>query len=380
MLLPLAGCGGSSLGGSGANNTIYIATQPASQSVPIGSSATFTVTVLASVPVTYQWSNDGVAIPGANSASYTTPAISASDSGSTYEVTISDPYNSVTSNSATLIAGARCPKQGDLRLLLFQQVGVSGLGNSGDGLSSNILAYTSQTIPNVVGSPLSMGTDSCGAVGNCAWTFYVLGVPGVNLGLGMGYKGHDLADFAADMQSITGPSVVLTSLDLEPVDQDYAVSWVETAQAGGFDYRLETVSPAQFPVTAAQDGAQSRVITAVSFDGNGQVDLVSYGWQGDTTTAYETQTVICAPPGVASAATTLAGEGYIISAFGGNDTYGYVLVGARVKGDTLPRTISVITPASMTTTGNQDSAYFTPVARLNSQANSTSTVVTITEQ
>jgi hypothetical protein len=65
--------------------------------------------------------------------------------------------------------------------------------------------------------------------------------------------------------------------------------------------------------------------------------LISYGWQGDTTTVYEAQTVIASPVNVQSAATTLAKEGYFISAFGGDDTFGYILIGMRVQGDTLPR-------------------------------------------
>ncbi len=61
---------------------------------------------------------------------------------------------------------------------------------------------------------------------------------------------------------------------------------------------------------------------------------------------------------VYTTATTLAADGYFISAFGGNDADGYIIVGMRVKGDTLPRPMSingVLAP-------NPDSSiYFTPV-------------------
>ena len=40
----------------------------------------------------------------------------------------------------------------------------------------------------------------------------------------------------------------------------------------------------------------------------------------------------------------MAGEGYIISAFGGNDVNGYILIGMRVQGDTSPRLIEGATP------------------------------------
>ena len=107
----------------------------------------------------------------------------------------------------------------------------------------------------------------------------------------------------------------------------------------------------------------SRVVTAVSFDNSGQANLISYGWQGDAT-VYETEAIISRPQDVATAATTLAGKGYIISAFGGDDTDGYVLIGTRVKGDTLPRSLSITTPTYSSTPPNPDSAYFTTVVHL----------------
>lgn len=149
----------------------------------------------------------------------------------------------------------------------------------------------------------------------------------------------------ADVESHAAPNVVFTSLDLEPADSVYAVSWVQTTQTGGLDYRLDPVIPpganqqAQIQAQATNDGAESRVVTAISFDVSGNAILISYGWQGDTTTVYDTQTAVVPASAVVSAATKLAAQGYIISAFGGNDTNGYILIGMRVHGDTLPRSI-----------------------------------------
>jgi hypothetical protein len=42
---------------------------------------------------------------------------------------------------------------------------------------------------------------------------------------------------------------------------------------------------------------------------------------------------------IGATAAALGNDGYFISAFGGNDNDGYILVGMRVKGDTLPRPI-----------------------------------------
>jgi hypothetical protein len=160
------------------------------------------------------------------------------------------------------------------------------------------------------------------------------------------------------LNSIVNRSAVITSIDLENACNIVGVSWVQTTQNGEFDYKIETVSPAQIQATIAADGAESRIVTAVTFDDtSGNAILISYGWQEDTTTEYEAKTVVAMPTDVKNQATILAGEGYFISAFGGNDTDGYMLVGMRVKGDSLPRSI-----AYGSGTSSVNTAPFTVVA------------------
>ena len=137
------------------------------------------------------------------------------------------------------------------------------------------------------------------------------------------------------------PNAVIDSIDLEPTCNAIAVSWVQTEQTGEFDYKMEAVPPSQLQAAVAADGAASRIVTAVTFDdSSGDAILISYGWSGDTATVYEAKTVVATPTDVANQATILAGEGYFISAFGGNDTDGYMLIGMRVQGDSLPRPIT----------------------------------------
>jgi len=82
---------------------VTITTQPADQSVLEGQTATFSVVASGSGTLTYQWSKDGVAIPSATAASYTTPATVLADSGSTYGVQITAGNGqSATSTSASL--------------------------------------------------------------------------------------------------------------------------------------------------------------------------------------------------------------------------------------------------------------------------------------
>src|ERR1700735_5528801 len=69
----MTGCGGTT--GAPPPQEVVIAVQPVSQVVPIGQTATFTVSATGSAPISYQWSENGSPIQGATSASYTTPVV-----------------------------------------------------------------------------------------------------------------------------------------------------------------------------------------------------------------------------------------------------------------------------------------------------------------
>ncbi|MGA2103321.1 MAG: immunoglobulin domain-containing protein [Candidatus Sulfotelmatobacter sp.] len=102
--LILAGCAGVSESGSGGSTATAptIATQPANQAVTLGQTATFSVTAAGTAPLTYQWQKGTAAIAGATSASYTTPATTASDNGTQFSVMVSNSLGNATSNAATL--------------------------------------------------------------------------------------------------------------------------------------------------------------------------------------------------------------------------------------------------------------------------------------
>ena len=83
-----------------------ITTEPANQTVAVGQAATFTVVATGTGSLTYQWQKNGVNISGATGASYVTPATVASDSGTTFDVVVSNSIGNATSSSATLTANA----------------------------------------------------------------------------------------------------------------------------------------------------------------------------------------------------------------------------------------------------------------------------------
>jgi hypothetical protein len=88
------------------NGRPSISTQPTNQTVAAGQTATFTVTATGRLPLRYQWQKNNVAISGATSSSYTTPAASSSANGAQFTVLVRNRVGSVTSNAATLTVTA----------------------------------------------------------------------------------------------------------------------------------------------------------------------------------------------------------------------------------------------------------------------------------
>ena len=79
-----------------------ITTQPASQSVTEGQTATFSVIATGTAPLTYQWKKGGTDISGATSSTYTTPATSSADNAAVFTVVVTNGTGTVTSGNATL--------------------------------------------------------------------------------------------------------------------------------------------------------------------------------------------------------------------------------------------------------------------------------------
>ena len=97
------GCGGGSTTSDPPKGTPPVITsQPASQVVNVGQTATFTVSANGVAPLQYQWKKNGAAISGATAASYTTPATMATDNNAQFSVTVSNSLGSVGSNTASL--------------------------------------------------------------------------------------------------------------------------------------------------------------------------------------------------------------------------------------------------------------------------------------
>ena len=84
---------------------VVITAQPINLTVAQGYPASFTVAASGTVPLSYQWLKNNVAISGATSATYSIATVATTDAGS-YTVTITNAAGSITSSAATLTVQA----------------------------------------------------------------------------------------------------------------------------------------------------------------------------------------------------------------------------------------------------------------------------------
>lgn len=102
LALSLSGCGGGDSTSEPADGRPTITTQPATQTVNEGASATFSVVAAGNATLSYQWTRGGTAIAGATSATYVTPVTAATDEGATFAVVVTNSAGTVTSQAASL--------------------------------------------------------------------------------------------------------------------------------------------------------------------------------------------------------------------------------------------------------------------------------------
>jgi hypothetical protein len=320
-----------------------ILVQPLSKIIGLGQVTTFTVEVESEAGAnnTYQWLWNGVEIAGANEPTLSTRPAEVADNGSLFSVTVSNAFGSLSSSSAVLTVSSvpRAPKFGDLR---FQ--GVDAAPFRIPLLHSGIGPTLEVGFQAAAGTPLQSGADVCvaGQAGSCFWLFVVFGLPPTTPLSHVSYLGgRGLAELKSVVAALTSPSIVITSVDLEDLGDSYALSWVESI-GGDFDSAQHFVNPADLGTAIAGEGETSRVVTAVSFSA-GQAYYLAYGWAHDRTTVYEASVRIASIDTVRAESERLATEGYIITALGQDGAGGLVLVGTRVRGDSAPRPLEVVT-------------------------------------
>ncbi len=149
-----------------------ISTHPASQSKTVGDSVTFSVTATGSETLAYQWRFKGEAIGGATGSSLSLSNVQLADAGD-YDVVVTNPVSSVTSNAATLTVTAPVSRFDTWRAEHFDSTELGNPAISGpdvvltaDGMT-NFLKYALGLNPRVVAMA---GVPEAGATAT-HWTF-----------------------------------------------------------------------------------------------------------------------------------------------------------------------------------------------------------------
>jgi hypothetical protein len=191
------------------NGPPTITSQPTNQTVVAGQTATFSVVANGTSPLTYQWQENQVNISGATSASYTTPATTSADSGTSFQVLVTNPVSSITSSPATLTVTVASPSVS----VLTQH---NDNARTGQNTSETIL-NTSNVNANQFGKLFAMPVD--GLV--FAQPLYV---PGVTIKGGV----HNVVIIATEADSVYAYDAdAASSLPL------WKASMVDVAHGGG---------------------------------------------------------------------------------------------------------------------------------------------------
>ena len=113
-----------------------ITQQPTNQTVVPGINVTFSVRVVGTAPLTYQWTSNNVAVPGGTNATFTLTNASLSASGTYYSVLVTNSYGSVLSSNAVLAV---------LPALVTTQP-ASGLSATGAVLNGSVTVGPDETV------------------------------------------------------------------------------------------------------------------------------------------------------------------------------------------------------------------------------------------
>lgn len=152
-----------------------ITAQPHSLSVAAGATASFTVTASGTAPLAYQWSENGAAIPGATSSTYTTGATTTADNGAQFTVSVTNAAGSATSSAAiltvniaadTVTATAGSEQSAAVLTAFASQLEATVTDGSGNALANEVVIFTAP--PNGASATFSNGTNTTSSSTNAS--------------------------------------------------------------------------------------------------------------------------------------------------------------------------------------------------------------------
>lgn len=247
VLLVMTACSG----GGGSSNSAQsptITKQPVNQAVTVGQTATFSVTATGTAPLTYQWFDNGTAIAGATSSTYTTAATVIGDNNSQFTVTVSNATGSINSNPATLSAMIGLP------VITTQPKSVNVCNSASITLS--VVALNASTYQwSFNGSPIAGATSS---------SYFIASATATNAG---SYT-VTVTNAAGSVTSQAATVLVGTSITSNPVSLSIAQGQTATfsvAAAGDapFSYQWYVIAPGGSTGVAIAGATSSTYTTPV---------------------------------------------------------------------------------------------------------------------
>jgi hypothetical protein len=272
---------------------VAITAQPASRSVFVGQTATFTVAATGSPQLTYQWRRNGAAIAGATAASYTTPVLTAADSGASFTVVVANPVNTVTSAAAVLTVNpavapgiTQQPASVSVRAndAASFAVTVSGTApftyqwrfNGANIIGANAAAFTIAQVQNAdAGSYTVVVSNAAGSVTSAAATL-TIAPPGVNLALNQPATSSSTQGGGLEASNATDGNLTTRWASAGGVDP----SWlqVDLGAVRAFNTVVlywEAAFATQYQIQFSND-AQAWSVAATNTNGHGGVETVSF--------------------------------------------------------------------------------------------------------
>jgi hypothetical protein len=286
--------------GGGTGVAPAVTTQPVSADVNTGQTATFFVTTSGTAPLSYQWQKNGIAVSGANAASYTTSPTIQSDDRALFTVAVSNSAGSATSNTATLnvhaVAGvtiAVSPTSATVALGTTQQFigtvngssntavtwGVSGAGCSGAACGS-VSSAGLYTPPTSIPSPATvnvMATSVADSTKSASASVTDVATGGVLVSVSPTTSSVPAAGLQAIAATVTGTSntAVTWSLSGAGCSGSACGSISSSGLSAVYSAPLVAPSPAGVSVIATSVADSSKSATAVVTVASGIVVTVS---------------------------------------------------------------------------------------------------------
>jgi hypothetical protein len=216
-----------------------VTSQPASQTVIAGQTATFSVSASGAATLTYQWKKNGTAIGGATSASYTTPVTATSDNGAQFTVTVTNGAGNVISNAATLTVTAST---------LILNASQASLSFSSVNLGSSTIlpvTFTNGGNSSVTVSGVSISGPGFTAAGVSSGQILTPGQTAtLNVTFAPAATGSATGSVTVTSNATNSPSTIsLTGTGVQPVSHSVTLNWTASASTvSGYNVYRSSVS------------------------------------------------------------------------------------------------------------------------------------------